>query len=149
MLSVARANLDEAGITHASVRHGDLFNPPLERASFDLVTIHQVLHFVQDPAAAIAEAARMLRPSGRLAIIDFAPHDLEYLRSDHAHLRLGFSHETIAGWLEDADMSVEKIVDLAPAAGSGKTLTVTIWIARDRRLLIADGERTNPSRGTA
>ncbi len=149
MLSVARANLDEAGITHASVRHGDLFNPPLERDCFDLVTIHQVLHFVQDPAAAIAEAARMLRPSGRLAIIDFAPHDLEHLRSDHAHLRLGFSHESIAGWLEDADLDVEKVVDLAPDAGSGRTLTVTIWLARDRRLLVAGGEQPNPSRGTA
>lgn len=149
MLAVARANLDDAGITHASVRHGDLFNPPLERDSFDLVTVHQVLHFVQDPAAAIAEAARMLRPSGRLVIIDFAPHDLEHLRSDHAHLRLGFSHESIAGWLEDADLEVEKIVDLAPGPGSGKTLTVTIWLARDRRLLIADSGRPDSSRRTA
>ena len=149
MLSVARANLDDAGITHASVRHGDLYNPPLERDSFDLVTVHQVLHFVQDPAAAIAEAARMLRPSGRLVIIDFAPHDLEHLRADHAHLRLGFSHESIAGWLEDADLEVEKIADLAPDPGSGKTLTVTIWLARDRRLLIAEAGQPNPSRGTA
>lgn len=137
MLTVARANLDKAGITHASVRHGDIFNLPLDREAFDLVTIHQVLHFVQDPAAAIAEAARMLRPAGRLAIIDFAPHDLEQLRSEHAHLRLGFSHESVAGWLEDADLEVRKIVDLSPDEGSGRKLTVTIWLARDRRLLIA------------
>jgi len=149
MLAVARANLDEAGITHASVRHGDLFNPPLDRDSFDLVTIHQVLHFVQDPQAAISEAARMLRPSGRLAIIDFAPHDFETLRADHAHLRLGFSHESIAGWLEDADLDVQTIVDLPPDAEAGKALTVTIWLARDRRMLIADREPANTSTGTA
>ncbi|MGN6551761.1 MAG: ArsR/SmtB family transcription factor [Pararhizobium sp.] len=138
MLTVARANLDKAGITRASVRHGDIFNLPLDRNSFDLVTIHQVLHFVEDPAAAIAEAARMLRPAGRLAIIDFAPHDLEHLRADHAHVRLGFSHESIAGWLGDCELDVETVVDLAPDARSGETLTVTIWLARDRRLLIAD-----------
>lgn len=148
MLTVARANLDRAGITHASVRHGDIFNLPLDRESFDLVTIHQVLHFVQDPAAAILEAARMLRPAGRLVIIDFAPHDLEHLRSDHAHLRLGFSHESVAGWLEDADLEVRKIVDLSPDPGSGRTLTVTIWLAQDRRLLIA-GAASQSNRGTA
>ena len=82
-------------------------------------------------------------------IIDFAPHDLEYLRAEHAHLRLGFAHESIAGWLEDADLEVEKIVDLAPDPGSGKALTVTIWLARDRRLLIAGGDQPPPSRGTA
>lgn len=149
MLAVARANLDKAGVTHASVRHGDIFNLPLDRDAFDLVTIHQVLHFVQDPAAAIQEAARMLRPAGRLAVIDFAPHDLEHLRTDHAHLRLGFSHEAVAGWLEDADLEVETIVDLPPEDGSEARLTVTIWLAQDRRLLIADPSDAPSSTGTA
>jgi ubiquinone/menaquinone biosynthesis C-methylase UbiE len=51
------------GITHASVRQGDIFNLPLERESFDVVTIHQVLHFLHDPLPAITEAARMLAPA--------------------------------------------------------------------------------------
>ncbi|HET7411298.1 MAG TPA: class I SAM-dependent methyltransferase, partial [Pararhizobium sp.] len=133
-----------------SVRHGDIFNLPMERGSFDLVTVHQVLHFVQDPEAAIAEAARMLRPAGRLAVIDFAPHDLEQLRTEHAHLRLGFSHESVAGWLDDAELEVETIADLAPdrREDGEEMLTVTIWIGRDRRLLIADAE-SHASTGTA
>ncbi|MCG5483828.1 MULTISPECIES: ArsR/SmtB family transcription factor [Sinorhizobium] len=133
MLAVARSNLDRAGITKASIRHGDIFNLPLDGQSFDLVTIHQVLHYLEEPEAAIAEAARMLVPGGRLVIIDFAPHGLEHLRDDHAHARLGFSHQTMSEWLQKADLSLEKTTDLAPEGGQEGKLTVTIWLARDQR----------------
>lgn len=138
MLAVARANLDRGGFSHASVRHGDIFNLPLDRESFDVVTVHQVLHYLQSPDEAIAEAARMLRPGGRLVIVDFAPHDLDYLREDHAHMRLGFSHETIAAHLEENGLEIARIVDLEPEDSATEKLTVTIWLARDPRLLIAD-----------
>lgn len=138
MLAVARANLDRAGVTKASIRHGDIFNLPLERDEFDVVTIHQVLHFLQEPEAAIAEAARMLAPGGRLAIIDLAPHGLERLRDEHAHIRLGFSHQTLSEWLEKAGLAVEEVVDLNPAQPAADALTVTIWLARDRREKAAD-----------
>lgn len=111
MLAVARSNLDRAGITKASIRHGDIFNLPLDGQSFDLVTIHQVLHYLEEPEAAIAEAARMLVPGGRLVIIDFAPHGLEHLRDEHAHARLGFSHQTMGDWLQKANLSLEKTTD--------------------------------------
>lgn len=137
MLAIARAQLDDAGITHASVRQGDILNLPLERESFDVVTIHQVLHFLHDPLPAITEAARMLRPGGRIVLVDFAAHDHEELRSDHAHARLGFSQGQVAEWLEQAGLTVEKIVDLPPDSGATRALTVTIWLARDPRLLIA------------
>jgi len=138
MLAVARANLDRAGITKASIRHGDIFNLPLERDEFDVVTIHQVLHFLDEPEAAVAEAARMLAPGGRLAIIDLAPHALEHLRDEHAHIRLGFSHQTLSEWLEKAGLVVEEVVDLKPAHSAADALTVTIWLARDRRAQAAD-----------
>ena len=138
MLAVARANLDRAGITKASIRHGDIFNLPLERDEFDVVTIHQVLHFLDEPEAAVAEAARMLAPGGRLAIIDLAPHALEHLRDEHAHIRLGFSHQTLSEWLEKAGLAVEEIVDLKPAHSAADALTVTIWLARDQRDAAAD-----------
>ena len=138
MLAVARANLDRAGITKASIRHGDIFNLPLERDEFDVVTIHQVLHFLDEPEAAVAEAARMLAPGGRLAIIDLAPHALEHLRDEHAHIRLGFSHQTLSEWLEKAGLAVEEVVDLTPAHSAADALTVTIWLARDQREQAAD-----------
>jgi ArsR family transcriptional regulator len=138
MLAVARANLDRAGITKASIRHGDIFNLPLERDEFDVVTIHQVLHFLDEPEAAIGEAARMLAPGGRLAIIDLAPHALERLRDEHAHIRLGFSHQTMSEWLEKAGLAVEEVVDLKPAHSEEDALTVTIWLARDQRAEAAD-----------
>lgn len=139
MLSVARANLDKAGIVKASVRQGDIFNLPLEGQDFDLITIHQVLHFLDQPELAIAEAARVLRPGGRLLIVDLAPHNLEYLRDDHAHVRLGFSHPAMADWLEKVGLDVQEVIDLNTDKQGIPSLTATVWIARDRRLLIADG----------
>lgn len=150
MLAVARSNIDDADITHASVRHADILNLPLERGTFDLIAIHQVLHFLQQPEQAIAEAARMLSPGGRMVIVDFAPHELEYLREEHAHLRLGFSSDVVADWLGEAGLSVEKVVNLKPDDEADKKLTVTIWLARDPRLVIAarDGSQVS-SNGVA
>ena len=139
MLSVARSNMDRAQISHASVRHADILNLPLERGTFDLVTIHQVLHFLDNPEEAIAKAARMLSPDGRIIVVDFAPHVLDYLQSEHAHLRLGFNRDVLSGWLADAGLNVERVVDLEPESGGGERLTVTIWLARDPRLLFAGG----------
>lgn len=136
MLAVARANLERAGIANAQVRQGDVYAPPLERDAFDLVTLHQVLHYLDDPALAINEAAKLLRPAGRLVIVDFAPHALEFLREEHAHLRLGFGDAQIADWLTEAGLELEDSVSFAPDNGEG--LTVKLWLGRDRRLLIAD-----------
>ena len=102
------------------------------RDSFDLVVIHQVLHFLDEPGRAIAEAAAALSAGGRLLIVDFAPHELEYLRESQAHRRLGFSHAQMKQWIAAAGLRLEAAEDLAPGAGSGG-LTVTIWTALDRR----------------
>src|SRR5262245_31484523 len=80
MLAYARMKLECAGLAHAQARHGDLYNVPLPDGAADAVILHQVLHFLDDPAAAIAEAARLLKPGGRLLVVDFAPHELEFLR---------------------------------------------------------------------
>ncbi len=137
MLAVARANLDRAGVTHAQVRQGDVYAPPVERDSFDLVTIHQVLHYLDEPGLAIREAARLLRPAGRLVVVDFAPHGLEFLREDHAHLRLGFSDQQMREWFAEAEVDMEAVEAIAPKAGSQAGLTVKLWVGRDRRLLFA------------
>ena len=135
MLAVARANLDRAGITHAQVRQGDIYALPVDRESFDLVTLHQVLHFLDDPAQAIRQAARALRPSGRMIIVDFAPHAQEFLRQAQAHVRLGFSDEQIKQWVTEAGLELVSVDDFEPK--SGEKLTVKLWFARDPRLLIA------------
>jgi ArsR family transcriptional regulator len=141
MLTVARANLDKAGVSNAQVRQGDIFSPPVERDAFDLVTIHQVLHYLDDPARAIREAARLLRPSGRLVIVDFAPHALEFLRDEYAHLRLGFSDRQIADWFSEAGLDLEESQDFEPRGGGEAGLTVKLWLGRDRRMLVADPSR--------
>jgi ubiquinone/menaquinone biosynthesis C-methylase UbiE len=143
MLSVARSNLDKSGINKASVRHADILNLPFDGQDFDLVTIHQVLHFFDQPEIAINEAARMLAPGGRLLVIDLAPHGLEYLRDEHAHVRLGFSHQSMSDWLRKAGLDVEQAVDLHPGQAGEQGLTVTIWLARDpRRLMASEGAGT-------
>lgn len=138
MLSVARANLDNADVAHAQVRQGDIYAPPVERDAFDLVTMHQVLHFLDEPGQAIREAARLLRPAGRLVIVDFAPHGLEFLREKHAHARLGFSDLQIGNWLAESGLEFEATRSFAPADDEG--LTVKLWLARDQRLLIANDD---------
>src|SRR5215210_8628459 len=106
MLALARARLDRAGLRHCSVRQGDIYDLALPRDSFDVVIIHQVLHFLDDSLRAITAAARVLRPGGRLLVVDFAPHVLEFLRDEHAHRRLGFAPETVTQWLEAAGLDV-------------------------------------------
>jgi ArsR family transcriptional regulator len=135
MLAVARAHLDRAGIGQAQVRLGDIYNLPFARNSFDVVTIHQVLHYLDDPERALREAARVLRPGGRLLAVDFAPHELEFLRERHAHRRLGFTHDTVRQWLEGAGLDLDRVADL-PGKGGDK-LTVTLWLGKDRRMALA------------
>ncbi|MBL8672862.1 MAG: methyltransferase domain-containing protein, partial [Alphaproteobacteria bacterium] len=125
MLQVARANLDKAGCAQCTVRQGDMYQLPFPPASFDLVTIHQVLHFADAPDEAIAEAARVLKRGGQLVIVDFAPHGLEELRSAHAHRRLGFAREEVEGWCRQAGLE-----PIAAELLPGTALAVTVWSAR-------------------
>lgn len=129
MLAVARAALDSDGLRHCVVRPGDMYAVPLPDASADLVTIHQVLHYADRPAAAIQEAARVLAPGGRLAVIDFAPHDLEDLRTQHNHRRLGFSDAEVTAWCAHAGLTLTSAESLAGHPASGHPLTVVLWLA--------------------
>lgn len=129
MLAYARAKLKTKGHSHAQVRHGDIYALSLADRQADAIVMHQVLHFLSDPSLAIREAARVLAPGGKLLIVDFAPHEFEFLRTREAHERLGFTHEQITGWLKDAGLVAKGVRDLAPKAGSrGENLTVTIWL---------------------
>lgn len=130
MLAYARGKLAEGGITHAQVRYGDLYALSLGDGVADAVVVHQVLHFLADPPQALREAARILAPGGRLVIVDFAPHQLEFLRDAHAHERLGLEAAQVSQWLADAGLIVRRVEALAPSAGAGQDkLTVTLWIA--------------------
>ena len=135
MLALARARLDRAGLRHCSVRHGDIYDLALPRDSFDVVIVHQVLHFLDDSARALREAARVLRPGGRLLVVDFAPHDLEFLRVEHAHRRLGFAAETVRQWLEAAGLDLVRQQTLPP--GPEGKIAVSLWLGRDPRIVLA------------
>jgi ubiquinone/menaquinone biosynthesis C-methylase UbiE len=128
MLAYARAKLERAKLQHAQVRQGDIYDLPLADGVADAVVMHQVMHFLGDPPQAIREAARVLRPGGRLLIVDFAPHELEYLRDQFAHARLGFSGAQVAQWLDDCGLELVARRDLAPPA-PGAQLTVSLWLA--------------------
>ena len=137
MLLLARARLERAGLRHCSVRQGDIYDLSVPRDSFDVVIIHQVLHYLDDGARAVKEAARALTPGGRLLVIDFAPHDLEFLREDHAHRRLGFAPEIVSQWLTAADLDVVQQRNIAPDKDSDGKIAVSLWLARDKRVRIA------------
>lgn len=137
MLAFARSRLDHAGIRNCSVRQGDIFDLAMPRDSFDVVVIHQVLHFLDDGSRAIHEAARVLRPQGRLLVVDFAPHELEFLREEYAHRRLGFSPDSVTQWMEQAGLQGVVHRSLAPEPGSGRKIVVSLWLAHDPRLALA------------
>ena len=126
MLTIARAKLDELAAENCQVRQGDCANVPLEDNVADIVILHQVLHFLDDPQRAVNEAARITRPGGCVLIADFGPHEMEDLRNEHAHRRLGFADDEMNHMLRAAGLFV--------AAGDTLTaqntpLTVAMWQA--------------------
>ncbi len=130
MLAIARAKLEEKQLAHCQVRHGDIYNVSLPSAAIDLITVHHVLHFLNDPVMVINEASRLLKPSGRLLVVDFAPHDMEVLREEHAHRRLGFTEQEVTQWCENAGLSITHTEQLEATSKSNAPLTVTLWVAR-------------------
>jgi ubiquinone/menaquinone biosynthesis C-methylase UbiE len=148
MLAVARSHLAEKGLSRVQLRQGDVYALPVQPQSFDLVIIHQVLHFLDEPARAIREAARALAPGGRMLIVDFAPHDLEFLREAHAHRRLGFTADAVEQWMKQAGLTPELHRNLAPPGGASDKLTVSLWLARDPRV-ITDLPATDPNLAVA
>jgi ArsR family transcriptional regulator len=125
MLRLARVKLDDAGVSGASLRQGDMYSLPLGEESVETILLHQVLHYAQSPGMAIVEAARVLRPGGRLLVIDFAAHEKAELRERDAHLRLGFADEAMRGWFRSAGLELDHIERL-----EGGELTVILWRGR-------------------
>ena len=133
MLRIARAKLQHLPTEQVELVQGDFSDLPFAAQQFDTVMLHQVLHFAQDPAIALAEAARVTRHGGRIAIIDFAAHDKEELRERHAHARLGFSDRQLMNLLRDAGFTAR-----APIALEGGELIVKIWVGQRRDTPVAD-----------
>lgn len=136
MLAVARDRLLRGNIQNAQVRLGDTYRLPFpngaagpnnEKSGFDVVLFHQVLHYLDDPGTAVAEAARVMAPGGRLLIADFAPHKEEFLRDEFAHRRLGFSDREVESWFAAAGLANAGSETIAPN-GEGEKLTVKLWL---------------------
>jgi ubiquinone/menaquinone biosynthesis C-methylase UbiE len=141
MLLLARDRLEQAGLKNCSVRQGDLYDLPLGNDSFDVIILHQVLHFLDDGGRAIREAARVLRPGGRLLVVDFAPHQQEFLREQFAHRRLGFAPETVTQWIVQSGLEPVMHKSLKPEPDSDGKIAVSLWLARDNRALMATSQR--------
>lgn len=126
MLAVARAKLAAAGIGHAQVRLGDISALDASIGPADVVVVHQVLHYFDDPGRMLAQAARLLKPDGQMLIVDFAPHDHEFLRTEQAHRRLGLSTAQLTGWASGFGLGVELVREF-PSENGEQGLTVCLW----------------------
>ncbi|WP_413630061.1 ArsR/SmtB family transcription factor [Novosphingobium sp. KCTC 2891] len=122
MLRLARARLQHLPAEKFELVRGDFGALPFDAATFDTVLIHQVLHYALAPEAVLAEAARVTRPGGRIAVVDFAPHGREELRTKHAHARLGFSDAQMTKLFADAGFTLD-----AERALAGHELIVKVW----------------------
>jgi len=122
MLTIARTNLDKPGLGHCRVRQGNMYQLPYDDEAFDYVTLHQVLHFADQPADLIAEISRVLKPGGATSVIDFAPHTHENFRDEFQHRRLGFSDPEVHGLMTQSGMTPQP-----PISFPGAALTVSIW----------------------
>ena len=131
MLAVARSRLASAGINHAQVRLGDIGDVDLTAGPADVIVIHQVLHYFDDPGRMLAQARRLLKPGGEMIIVDFAPHDLEFLRSEHAHRRLGLSQAQMNGWATAIGLEVAAVREF-PGESHDRGLTVCLWRLSDK-----------------
>ncbi len=130
MLAIARSTMEKQGL-RPELRQSDIYAVPLADACADVVTIHQVLHFLDEPQKALLEARRILKPDGKLLVVDFAPHELEELREEHAHRRLGISAEQMSAWFNRANLVMERHEVLDPPwLKDRKGLTVSLWLAR-------------------
>jgi ArsR family transcriptional regulator len=129
MLAYARAKLEAASLDNCQVRHGDLLSLNFADREVDAVVLHQVLHYLDDPAGALRESARILAPGGQLMIVDFAPHELEFLRETHAHRRLGLEPEQVLEWIASSGLKLGSHRDLKPGSGRDGKLTVSLWLA--------------------
>jgi ArsR family transcriptional regulator len=129
MLALARAALERHGDRGLTVRLGDVYgdHSGIEGGSFNLIVLHQVLHFLEEPAIAMAQAAEVLARDGRMVIVDFAPHSAEFLRDEHAHRRLGVSSAQVGAWGAGAGLKVVETRRLPPPDGARDKLTVMVW----------------------
>lgn len=128
MLAVARSALAGDETDQMQVRHGDVYRLG-DGERFDLIVLHQVLHFLEDPALALRTAKRRLSKNGRVLIVDFAPHEFDFLRLEHAHRRLGMGTDQIKRWFSLAGLELLDERMLKPAQGAATALTVALWLA--------------------
>lgn len=124
MLAIARSHLEQMELRHMHVRQGDMYDLALKDGSMDLVLFHQVLHFADDPLAAIKETSRILKADGRVIIVDFLPHDMEKLREEYAHRRLGFSESEVQEWCKATGLDLKSTEIMR-----GSELDIAIWVA--------------------
>ncbi len=122
MLGIARTLIADKAMSNCQVRVGDMYNLSSSNEAHDLVLLHQVLHYADDPDAVIREASRVIKKNANLVIIDFAPHQLEFMRDQHAHRRLGFDDDDISRWGANAGLQIKNVQHL-----EGGELTVVIW----------------------
>ncbi|NOZ32872.1 MAG: methyltransferase domain-containing protein [Alphaproteobacteria bacterium] len=131
MIAMARAKFSDTAANDISIRLGDIEHLEEYEKSADLILMHQVLHYLEDPGAALASVRGALKPGGTVLLVDFAPHAHRFLASEHAHRRLGFSNEQIASWAVATGLGVTHCRQFPSKLKEKEGLTVCLWLLKE------------------
>ena len=112
------------------MRQGDATATPFQPGSADIVVVHQVLHYLEQPERVLMEAARILEPGGQLIVVDFAQHDHEFMREEFGHHRLGIRHDNMKTWADRAGLELEEPLRFDPPQDLETGIAVLLWSAR-------------------
>lgn len=131
MLNVARGKITESRLANCRVRQGNVYALDVGDELADVAVLHHVLHFLEDPSAALKQTSAAVAPGGLVVVVDFGRHQVDELRTQYGHRWAGFDTEQITRWFDAAELElIDSHHMTVDRPQPEETLSVALWLAR-------------------